>query len=69
MKLPKTPQNGGLPQDFFRRAKRAGKTLVLGFQEKNTLSVTSSFDSGRAQRRPVPVDVAVLFVNNRWMPH
>ena len=34
MKLSKMPQNGGLPQDFFRRAKRAGKTLVLGFQEK-----------------------------------
>ena len=36
MKLPKTPKNGGLPQDYFRHAKRAGKTLVLGFQEKNT---------------------------------
>ena len=39
MKLPKTSKNDDLPQDFFWRAKRAGKTLVLGFQEKNTGSV------------------------------
>ena len=35
MKLSKTPKNGGLPHDFFRRAKRAGKTLVLGFKKNH----------------------------------
>ena len=34
IKLPKTPKNCGLPQDFFRRAKRAGKIFHLGFSEK-----------------------------------
>ena len=37
MKLPKTSKNGGLSQDFFRRAKRAGKSFVLGFSKKKTL--------------------------------
>ena len=35
MKLPKTPKNGGLPQDFFRRAKRAGKSSVPGNTKKH----------------------------------
>ena len=34
MKLFKTSKNDGLSQDFFGRAKRAGKSLILGFQEK-----------------------------------
>ena len=34
MKLSKTSKNDGLPQDFFRRAKRAGKIAVLGLAEK-----------------------------------
>ena len=37
MKLAKTSKNDGLPQDFFRRAKRAGKIAVLGLAEKNTV--------------------------------
>ena len=37
MKLAKTSKNDGLPQDFFRRAKRAGKIAVLGLAEKKTL--------------------------------
>ena len=39
MKLFKTSKNDGLSQDFFGRAKRAGKSLILGFQEKNTARV------------------------------
>ena len=34
MKLVKTSKNDGLSQDIFGRAKRAGKSLILGFQEK-----------------------------------
>ena len=37
MELSKTSKNDGLPQDFFRRAKRAGKIAVLGLAEKKTL--------------------------------
>ncbi len=33
MKLPKTSKNDGLPPDFFRRAKRARKTLISGLQK------------------------------------
>ena len=39
MKLSKTSKNDGLPQDFFRRAKRAGKIAVLGLAEKKTLPI------------------------------
>ena len=39
MKLFKTSKNDGLSQDFFGRAKRAGKSLILGFQEKNTVAL------------------------------
>ena len=34
LKLCKTSQNDGLSQDIFGRAKRGGKSLILGFQEK-----------------------------------
>ena len=34
MKMSKTSKNDGLPHDFFRRAKRAGKIAVLGLAEK-----------------------------------
>ena len=42
MNLPKPSKNGGLPQDFFRRAKRAGKSFVLGFSKKNTDAVATT---------------------------
>ena len=42
MKLFKTSKNDGLSQDIFGRAKRAGKSLILGFQEK-TLLLTQSY--------------------------
>ena len=31
----KHPKNNGLPPDFLDRAKRAWKSLILGFQEKH----------------------------------
>ena len=44
MKLSKTSKNDGLPQVFFRRAKRAGKIAVLGLAEKKTLQQTACSD-------------------------